>query len=287
MMIGNCSSKGTTLVGFDLHQTEKQPLFFWTSVELFQKSYYNERNQMFTGRFRRTKTRDHTKGRPESLEYELIRSKRKTIAICIDREGGVTVRAPLNAPQSAIERFLMEKQGWVLAKSAEMTKRALEKQAFRFEKGFFLPLLGRDYPIEPGQTVSFDGTFFHVPVGDAKSVRPLVEELYKELARRWILPRVAFYSSHTGWVPAGVRIGTATAAWGSCSGKNRLNFTWKLVAAEPDVIDYVVVHELAHLQEHNHSSRFWRLVEQELPDYRIRRAKLRILEEKLQKTGLS
>ncbi len=219
--------------------------------------------------------------------YKLIRSKRKTIAICIDREGNVTVRAPLKAPSTVIERFVGEKQEWISQKTALMINRKEERAAFRFGPGSELPLLGRSYPIALGNEASFDGQRFILPSGDGDSVRPQLMRLYKDIAGKMILSRVEMFSSRTGWVPTGVRIGSANTSWGSCSGKNRLNFTWKLVTAEPGVIDYVIVHELAHLKEHNHSEKFWRLVESVLPDYRKRRAKLRELEEKLQKIGLS
>ena len=220
------------------------------------------------------------------MDYTLVRTRRKTIAICVARDGAVTVRAPLHAPLHVIERFIREKQGWIEEKSGQMARREAERKAFRLAEGSELPFLGRNYPIAAGDTAAFDGKRFVLPKGEYDAVRPQLIRLYQTLAEQVILPRVKFFSDRTGWVPAGARIGSAATAWGSCSGKNRLNFTWKLVAAEPDVIDYVVVHELAHLVEHNHSRNFWNLVAGVLPDFRIRRAKLKTLEENLQKIGL-
>lgn len=223
----------------------------------------------------------------QQMDYKLIRSRRKTIAICISRDGNVTVRAPINAPAGIIERFLSEKKVWIETKSGQMKSREAEREAFQQSGNAKLLFLGRYYPVETGDKAAFDGERFFLPNESPESLRPLIAQLYRTLAERVILPRVDFYSAKTGWRPSGVRIGSAKTAWGSCSGKNSLNFTWKLVAAEPDVIDYVVVHELAHIQEHNHSGKFWSLVEGVIPDFRTRRGKLRTLEDNLQKIGLS
>ncbi len=220
------------------------------------------------------------------MEYQLIRSRRKTIAICIARDGSVIVRAPLRAAQSAIDRFVQEKHGWIEVKSGQMVKRDAARREFRVSVGSELFLLGRQWPVLSGNKVAFDGTQFLITDENYETIKPKLIQLYKTIAQQIIPERVAVFSKRTGWVPAGVRIGSASTSWGSCSGKNRLNFTWKLVTAEPEVIDYVVVHELAHLIEHNHSVRFWRLVEGVLPDYRARREKLKLLGENLQKSGL-
>lgn len=221
------------------------------------------------------------------MEYRLVRSKRKTIAICIDRDGGVTVRAPQRAANSLIERFVQEKQEWIRVKSGQMQQLAAERNGYRVLPGTFLPLLGRDYPVEEGEGVSFDGTSFFVPQEEFSVLRPKLESLYKQIARQIIPERVGYFSKVTGLVPRGVRVGSAKTSWGSCSGENRLSFTWRLVLAAPEQLDYVVVHELAHLQEHNHSARFWHLVESILPDYLDRRKKLKLLGENLQKFNFS
>lgn len=221
------------------------------------------------------------------MEYQLIRSRRKTIAVCIARDGSVIVRAPLRAAQSVIDRFVWEKRSWIEEKSGQMAERDAARKRFQVAAGSELSLLGRVYPVVHGNKVAFDGTQFFVPEETFETLKPKLIQLYKNLAGQVIPQRVAYFSKQTGWVPAGVRIGSANTAWGSCTGKNKLNFTWKLVMAQPEEIDYVVVHELAHLVEHNHSARFWRLVESVLPDYRERRSQLKLLGENLQKIGLS
>lgn len=231
-------------------------------------SGYNEKND-FAGR--------------TIMNYRLVRSRRKTIAICIDRDGGVTVRAPLHAASSLIERFVQEKQRWILEKSGQMQRLSGERSNFAVLPGGVLPFLGKNYPVKEGTSVSFDGTAFFVPREGYETLRPRLESFYREAAKRVIPERVAYFSQKTGWKPAGVRVGGAKTSWGSCSGKNSLNFTWRLILTPPEELDYVVVHELAHLKEHNHSARFWHLVERILPDYAARRAALKELGRELQK----
>ena len=217
------------------------------------------------------------------MEYQLIRTRRKTIAICIARDGSVIVRAPLRASQSTIDRFVQEKQSWIQEKSVQMAQRDSARKLFQVTVGSKLSLLGREYPVVLGNQVSFDGTQFFITNEDFGTLKPKLIQLYKNLAGQIIPERVSYFSKRTGRVPTGVRIGSASTAWGSCSGKNKLNFTWKLILAEPEEIDYVIVHELSHLREHNHSARFWRLVESVFPDYRERRKKLKLLGQNLQK----
>ncbi len=220
------------------------------------------------------------------MEYRLIRSKRRTLAICIEKDGGVTVRAPFHMAKSIVEGFVTEKADWINEKSSLMAAREAQRKDFRVGEGSTLPLLGREYSVMTGNSVTFDGSRFTVCEEDFETVKPQLIVLYRSLAGNFIPERVSHFSELTGWIPSGVRIGAANTSWGSCSGKNSLNFTWKLILAPPELVDYVVVHELAHTVEHNHSARFWKLVERVLPDYKQRRARLRTLAKALQSRGL-
>ena len=98
----------------------------------------------------------------------------------------------------------------------------------------------------------------------------------RRLAAEVIPQRVAVYSAVMGLTPAGVRITDAKKRFGSCSGQNRLCFSWRLMQYPPEAVDYVVVHELAHIRHHNHSPAFYALVARYMPDYRERQALLRV-----------
>ena len=165
------------------------------------------------------------------ITYAIIKSSRKTIAVEVRQDGSVLVRAPRNCPQSRIDTFLKEKQAWVLAKVEEQK----EKEA------------------------------------DSMKIQPLSEaeqRLYRDKAREIFEQKVSYYAQMMGVSYGRIAIRDQKTRWGSCSGEGNLNFNWRLIFAPAGVLDYVVVHELAHRKEMNHSPRFWKVVEDTMPEYR-------------------
>ncbi len=168
------------------------------------------------------------------MEYTLIRSKRKTLALQITREAQIVVRAPARLPKPEIERFLNSRRGWI--------EENLSRQQHRQET----------YP------------------------EPTEAERAELIARaRLDLPeRVERWSAVMGLVPAGIKVTSARSRFGSCSGKDSLCFAWRLMQYPEAAIDYVVVHELAHIRHKNHGPDFYALIESVLPDWKERRALL-------------
>lgn len=206
-------------------------------------------------------------------EYILTRSKRKTIGIYI-KHGKVEVRAPLMCPQTDIDSFVALKAKWIhnnLRKSKEQAPRVLHY-------GDLIRFRGEEYPIaaKPGRQIGFDGKCFYMPANLTPQMIELAcVKIYRRCAEIYLTGRVAVYSSQMDVAPTAVKISGAKSRWGSCSSKKRINFSWRLMLASDDAIDYVVVHELAHLTHMNHSKSFWAIVEAVLPDYRKRKARLK------------
>ena len=210
--------------------------------------------------------------------YTVVRTARKSIAIHITPAGMVEVRAPRAMPRAAIDRFVQEKAGWIARKLAEVAARNALRAVHGFSPGYTLPFLGREYPVREtsGPHALFDGECFLMPHGLTDESRSReAERLYRTFAREWVQRAVARYAPIVGAWPAGVGISGARTRWGSCSAKGRLNFSYRLMFVPEDAADYVVVHELAHLIEHNHSVRFWAQVERVLPDRKAREALLK------------
>lgn len=174
------------------------------------------------------------------IEYHLIRSDRRSIGIEVDREGKVTVRAPYSCEKKRIDRFLLEKENWIRQKVKLQKENAMKRQEKR-----------------------------EMPEAEKK--------YYRNLAREVLGARTGYYARKMGVTYGRISIREQKTRWGSCSSAGNLNFNWKLVLMPPELLDYVVVHELAHRKEMNHSPRFWAVVERELPDYCNRREKLKIL----------
>lgn len=182
------------------------------------------------------------------MEYQLIRSARKTVAIQIDRQGRVVVRAPRRCPQPYIEAFVTEKRAWIEKKLEEIRRQEAERERVRRQGG----------------TASLA-----LPQNSAE------EAIYRTQAAEIFARKAAYYAGRMGVTFDRITIRDQKTRWGSCSSKGNLNFNWRLVLAPVPVLDYVVVHELAHRREMNHSARFWAIVGEVMPDYQIHRKWLR------------
>jgi predicted metal-dependent hydrolase len=216
---------------------------------------------------------------------KLIRSKRRTIALIIERDGSFTVRAPMRAPHTAIESFIQQKVDWVTRTRDKMKsmprESTMERQYIDGEKFLFL---GSSFELKlvelQKHPLHFDSGFTLRRSAQTRGEQ-VFTRWYKESAFEIITERVMQYAQQYSFTPKQVKISSAKTRWGSCSPNGTLNFTWRLVMAPPDVIDYVVVHELAHLRVKNHSSKFWKEVGSIYPEYKKQRKWLRENGEKL------
>ena len=216
-------------------------------------------------------------------DYTLTRSNRKTVALYI-HDGSVEVRAPLKMPKRDIDRFVASKEQWITDKLSRSQERAERRQAFALNFGDTVMLRGAEHAItaRSGTRAGFDGEVFYMPPDlEPGRIKQVCIQIYRRLAKAHLTGRVTAFAGQMSAAPAAVRINGAKTRWGSCSSKRSLNFSWRLMMADDGVIDYVVVHELAHLIEMNHSARFWAIVESVLPDYRERKKRLRVLQERL------
>ncbi len=168
--------------------------------------------------------------------YELIRSRRKTLALEITRDCRVVVRAPLRMSEKRIRAFVESHEDWIAVHLARQRQKAAA-----------LP-----------------------PPPTAEEIEAL-----KARARAELPPKVAFWSEKMGVTPTGFKVTTAKRRYGSCSGKNSLCFSCFLMNCPEEAVELVVVHELCHIREKNHGPRFYALLEQYLPDYRERKKLLK------------
>ena len=217
------------------------------------------------------------------IDYTLTRSKRKTIGLYV-RDGRAYVRAPLNCPKVEIDKFVVSKEKWLTDKLAKSQNRADKREAFELNYGVQILFRGAEYPIvaKDGKRTGFDGEQFYLPPSlDTGQIKEVCIQIYRRLAKVHLKERVALYAKQMGVSPTAIKITSAKTRWGSCSSRRSINFSWRLIMACDDVIDYVVVHELAHLIQMNHSPRFWAIVEGVLPDYKGRQVRLKELQRRL------
>ena len=217
------------------------------------------------------------------INYRLTRSGRRTIAIHV-RDGQVEVRAPLRTPKQDIDAFVLSKEAWILKNQTRQLARPRPRDDFFVDYGSLITWRGKTYPIvsHSGNKAGFDGERFYMPPGlTTVQIKETCIQIYQRLALTYFTSRVEYYASKMGVSPSAVKVSNAKTRWGSCSLKKSLNFSWRLGLADDDVVDYVVVHELAHLIQMNHSKKFWQVVEGVLPDYASRKARLKTLHERL------
>jgi hypothetical protein len=187
-------------------------------------------------------------------------------------------------PKRDIDRFVLSKEKWIVEKLAKTNEQAERRSRFKLTYGDHITYRGEQYPItaKQGSRIGFDGFVFYVPPNlQSEQIKSACVKIYRILAKRDLTEKTLDFAKEMQVTPTAIRINSAKTRWGSCSSKKSLNYSWMLIMADDDLIDYVIVHELAHISELNHSARFWALVESIIPDYKERKQKLKALQHKL------
>ena len=225
------------------------------------------------------------------LNYQIVRSpRRKKLTITVERDRSIVVHAPTAATDEAIRKVVDSKRQWLFGKVNHPQKYQDRPHAPGKEvvNGESVPYLGREYLIEIGETKSGGVEFsrrFLIPAAQQAKRRRVLKDWYVSRAKETVLPRVTRHAAELGVSIGGVKIVNNRYRWGSCTVKNNVNFNWRLIKAPMFVIDYVIVHELAHLMEANHTPRFWNIVRAKAPSTEKAKAWLKehgqILEEEV------
>lgn len=202
--------------------------------------------------------------------YSLIRSPRRkrSLALQVQPDGTVQVQAPLRTSLKWIESFIASRADWIRKRRDEMAQKTAPLDLTPETP---VPLLGDRRPLAHFCPET-DG------VSDPVQLKTALVLFYKKAARTHLPARMKEWAEKTGLHPSKITTGTARQRWGSCSEKNAIRLNWKLVLCEPDLVDYVIVHELAHILHKDHSARFWACVGGFLPDWKSRRSRLRSVE---------
>lgn len=215
------------------------------------------------------------------LTFDVRRSaNRKQLRITVDRGGELLITAPKGCARGVMETFVREKRFWIYSRLAEKEALGPASATKQYVNGEGFPYLGRSYRLlivkDQDAPVKLEAGRFKmarevVPEGRAAMIR-----WYSDHAAPRLNERVDRYRRRVGVVPKGVTVRDLGYRWGSCGTNRQLYFHWKLALLPPALIDYVVVHELAHLREPHHSARFWKLLEAALPTARELRARLAV-----------
>ncbi|MGK9477117.1 M48 family metallopeptidase [Melioribacter sp. OK-6-Me] len=202
---------------------------------------------------------------------KLHKTNRKTVLLQILPGGKLIVRAPKNITQLELDRIILNHSNWIIKKKELLKNQFVMKKEFSEGEQFLF--LGNNY------TLIYSDITKNIILSDNLYINPkkkhiaekLIQNLYRDKAKEIIRERVFYYASKFGYQFKSIRITSAKKRWGSCSYNGNLNFSWRLIMAPVDIIDYVVVHELVHLRIKNHSKVFWDKVAELMPDYYARR----------------
>jgi predicted metal-dependent hydrolase len=202
----------------------------------------------------------------------MIRSRRRSIGLEISDDARLIVRAPFAVSSRTINRVILKKKEWILRKQLEARARLAQTPQRQFAPGESFLFLGNTYPLiyvgSRQHPFGFqEDSFFLIPKHQIRA-RELFVNWYRKNAQKIFAERINHYQNLSGIRYRQLKISNARKRWGSCNSRGDLYLNWRLVMAPLEVIDYVVVHELSHIREGNHSRSFWDLVEQLIPDYR-------------------
>jgi predicted metal-dependent hydrolase len=205
------------------------------------------------------------------LNYQIVRSaKRKTMTITVERDRTVIVHVPERTPDQEVHQVVDAKRQWILMKlrHPQKYKERRHPPGKEVVNGESAPYLGTDYRIELTETASGEIEFsrhFLVPPANQAKRRQVLRDWYIGQAKKTILARADRHARELGVKFTTARIVDNRYRWGSCTVGDSVNFNWRLIKAPMFVIDYVIVHELAHLIEANHTSDFWSIVDAKTP----------------------
>lgn len=219
--------------------------------------------------------------KPQSrIPYAVIRSRRSTADIVIERDGQVVVRAPEWADDDCVAHIVDSKAYWIHRTLAEWRELNVSRVVREFKNGEGFPYLGRSYRLQlvdnPKQPLQLkDGQFKlgrSLAEDDGKAAQEAFRAFYTARGIGRLRERVLYFAPKAGVQPTDVEVCELGHRWASCSPRGKVAFHWKCMMAPQTIIDYIVVHELCHLHHRDHTSAFWNEVDKIMPDFVERKA---------------
>lgn len=203
--------------------------------------------------------------------------KRKTLQITIKPSGRIEVAAPEGTPVSVIQQRVQKQGAWILKKLSVVNDRVKQRVYHKYVDGEMYLYLGKSYRLQihllpeyQKPIVALNETDLVVYTNSSQSeiIRKALEEWYRDQTLQFVTKRVQTFSRFFPVMPRYIKVKEQKKRWASCTSRGDLLFNWRCGMAPPEVLDYIVVHEMCHLVHFNHSKDFWNLVESILPDYK-------------------
>ena len=219
------------------------------------------------------------------IPYTIARSRRRSLAATVTAEGALSIKAPYLMPDFLVRRFLRDKADWIVNKVEERLRVQQTSDSVRFENGelihFFekmVLIIVTESELAKKTRLYFINNTFQIiikpglaPSKRKKEIKMAIHKWYKNSIKDELTRRVKMYAEQMGETFNKIYVKDVSSHWGSCSIRRNLNFNYRLAMIPVELADYVIIHELAHLKEMNHSPKFWKHVENVMPDYKTHR----------------
>jgi predicted metal-dependent hydrolase len=218
--------------------------------------------------------------RDHDISYEVVRSRRATADIVIERDGRVLVRAPEAIPNQRIEDIVEAKRYWIYKTLAEWRDLNATRVLREYRNGEGFLYLGRSYRLslvaDQAEPLLLKGGRFClrrdlVDQGEVAAAKSAFRDYFITRGHERIAQRVRYYSPKVGVTPCNIDVRELGHRWASCSPKGNLAFHWKCMMAPPTIIDYIVLHELCHVHCMDHTQAFWNEMDKVMPDFHERK----------------
>lgn len=223
-------------------------------------------------------------GKKDDIRYQVIRSRRATADIVIERDGSIVVRAPETIPDERIEDMVEAKRLWIYKNLAEWRDLNATRVLREYKNGEGFLYLGRSYRLllvaEQNEPLLLKNGRFSlrrdlVDAGSIAAAQSAFRDYYIARGQERISRRVNYYAPKVGVTPRELSVRELGNRWASCSPTGDLSFHWKCMMAPQTIIDYIVVHELCHFHHLDHTDAFWNEVDKVIPNYGERKEWLR------------
>lgn len=206
-----------------------------------------------------------------NFNYSIVQSQRKTISIIVERDRSIVVRVPNGTTEEKIHQLIEKKKYLIYKKVNQPNKYQSPRPYKEFVSGESIMFLGKLYPLqvtkEEFDGVKFENSFLISAISKSKS-NQILKEWYAQQAKEKIIPRIKRFADRLGVQYKKINIREMKHRWGSCTPKDNINFNWRIIKCPMIVIDYIIIHELAHLIIPDHSPEFWNTVSIQQPNYK-------------------
>lgn len=208
-----------------------------------------------------------------TVDYEITRSKRKTVALKVSPQGKLEVAVPMDVSNEEIQSIVDKKKFWLYKTINKAKKRVFGSLKKEFISGELFWYMGKRYRLDVCQCehtgLKFKHNKFLLNIDEREKAEELFKDFYKQKAKEKLEPQVMKYAKQMGTHYKALKILDMKKRWGSCTNEGNIILNTHLIKAPLYVIDYVIVHELAHLLEYNHSPKFWNIIRTQIGDYEM------------------